>query len=123
MVHYPKHCGNSPKISFAMDIEAWMVEKKLAELMEVFDAKCMYEVIGQTSVEGKDSLLEHLTKAAPPDEMWIEGALAHGRHASVFGHLRRGDRVFQFHDLLEFSTLKADKIKLMKCFVIEQKRA
>lgn len=82
----------------------------------------VWEMLGDKTISGKPEFIAALKSMKDMDivECKLETAISHGKSASASGLMVMKDgKAFAFADVYQFSSVKGDRIKHMKSYVIE----
>lgn len=118
-------CGNSPKGLFLRDFNIAVAKGNIELISQSITEDVtwhLYEPSNQTTIEGKDNVLEEYVKnlVIVPAEFTINTIITHGDRGAVSGAIKAEDgESYVFCDVYKFSSHAKDvKIKEMTSYII-----
>lgn len=120
-VYAKADCGNSPKNLFLKDFTIALARGDADYVLERVSDNLVWIDVGTPGNKGLDDIRQELIKNQTGRIVKIElsRALSHGKAGAVDGILQMADgRHLAFCCIFEFASAKADRISLIKSFVI-----
>lgn len=115
-------CGNAPKREFLKELNVAFAKGNLEFLADSVTDKIVWNIVGDTLIEGKEKFAEELGKMKDErvGELILDRILTHGKEGAVSGIMKMlNGKKYAFSDFYEFSGAKGTKIKSIVSFVIE----
>jgi hypothetical protein len=113
-------CGNSPKNTLLQDIAIAFAKRDAEFLLGRVTDDIRWEVVGGRVVEGREAFARALQTLGSVTQLTIDHVMSHGRVGAVNGLATHRDGAREFCDVYEFANAKAERIKSIKSYVIEQ---
>ena len=114
-------CGNSPKNLFLKDFTIALARGDVDYVLERVSNNLVWIDVGMPGNKGLDDIRQELIKNQTGRIVKIElsRALSHGKAGAVDGILQMADgRQLAFCIIFEFASAKADRISLIKSYVV-----
>ena len=115
-------CGNAPRKLFLKDFNSALANGDIDFITANISEKINWEIIGQSSVTGKEDYL----KALPRHQLWevkelvINTIITHGPDASVSGEITTADKSkFAFCDVYKFKGAGGTTLNSIRTFIVK----
>lgn len=116
-------CGNSPKKELLKNLTIYFVTYDLANVAPYLDEQITWTLVGDQAIVGRDHFLAALQQMASnkATELTIHSIVTHGREAALHGSMKMADGTqWGFADFYEFSSAKANNVKAISSYVVQQ---
>lgn len=121
-INIPIDCGNAPKRGFIKDMSVAFASTDMDFLTESVTDDIVWDIIGDTTVEGKDNFQKVLKERnnSKVRELTLDKILTHGKEGAVSGNIKTEEgKSYAFSDFYEFRGAKGNKVKAITSYVIE----
>ena len=116
----PQDCDNAPKRRIIRDLNIAFAKGDVKTLAEQFHQDVEWEMIGDITISGFESVVEYLEKikSSKAKTLELKQIISHGKHAAASGIITFKTDKIAFHDFYEFSSAGSDKIKKISSMAI-----
>ena len=108
-------CGNSPKNKMAEDIAVALETRDIDFLSTILDADAVWNDVSGTASTAEAILNEIKTLTKPPS-LTIDRVMTHGKVGAVNGNAGKGKRVQRFCHVIEFSSVKCNRVRRIESY-------
>lgn len=116
----PTHCYHSPKKELLTKLNIAFATGDVAMLAGAFDPNIIWEMIGDRTICGVETVTKYLESIAPlkATELIIHNIITHGKSACVHGMLVFKNGTVAFADVYDFKSAGSGKIVRMTSYPI-----
>lgn len=108
-------CGNSPKNKMAEDIAIALDTRDTDFLSVILDSEAVWNYVGGTATTAK-AILDQVGTVNRPVSLTVDHVVSHGKVGAVSGNARRGKSEQRFCHVIEFTSVKCNRVRRIESY-------